>query len=415
MTTQKIGIIWLDAANNHNGSYSYVNSGYECVSSSPEDVQKINLNQLNPQTIYISNVKPHMYKRLGLDRFPNIRCSKFLGVMLSTIANELDLPDALQHKLPVFYTICQIIANRLQEDYSVDLQRSTYTILRDLHQILLPPELSEKPMLNMAPSKDLEHAIRQSMQKLQGNDTRRVREVHEICSARFPRAPYALSLLNFNYPTSNDYTESHILKDIEVGTNDEGTLPQTDEVVKQLIEMSKTKCAFIAIQQTGRWDRYATYWPFGREVKLVPPRQWASLPEVIDLLNYSTLKLGKMYVTEGGKLPFAPTIPEPSEVSFLSYANGLINEIVWMALSNSEEKDVFPTAFSTYMRAYDRIMCRLKGKEFVDGSFELCGYSTGVIRFFTDRSNHAETERLKHKILEMNMIPQFSALTVKER
>lgn len=404
---QKIGIIWVDD-NTSNGGFRHVNHGLECISSDPDKIRQVNLRNLDAQRIYITNAKPHVFSKMGLERFPNIKSSKFLGVMLSTVAVELDLPNDIQAKLPVFYTLFQMLAEKLQDDYGIDLTTNDFTILKTLHEKILPENQKQRPLLGMNISLELERAIGQSMQKIQANSSRRVKGVQAVCSARFPRAPYALSLLNFVFPASNIYKESDTFKDVEIGTTESGLLPNTERVISELIALSKTKCGFIHINQTSTVEKYNHHHPLGQTVQHSEIRNWACLPEVIDLLNYSTIKLGVMFVTDGQRMPIAPAIPSSSDVSFMSYVNGLVNEIVWTSLGYSDKNDICPPPLSVYMRAYDRIMCRIKAKSFIDEQFSICGYSTGVLRFFTEKSNPEYTEALKLKILEQDLIPQLS-------
>ncbi len=410
MKNTKIGIIWIDEPASVGGKYNYVNSGWECKSSNPDEIGKVMLNQLDRQRTYITNIKPHKFSHLGLERFDNIRSSKFLGVFLSTIAVELNLPDDLAKKLPVMYSLCQMIATKLEQDYKVDLLADQFTVQKTLNLALLPEHQRERLMVDGAHSLELQRAVHESMQKLQGNSNRRVRARQSVASARFPRAPYALTLLNQIYPASNQYTESHELTSVEVGTTERGYLPNTENVVNRLKEIAKTQCGFVNIEQTQRWDKYHSQYPFGKEVLKADPRHWASIPEVIDLLNYSTLKLGKMFLTEGRPLDIAPAIPEAASVTFLSYVNGLINETIWASISHSENKDVHPSPIATYMRAYDRIMCRLKANAFIDDNFELCGFSTGVLRFFVEDTDTDEIARLQRKMTSLNLIPQLNLL-----
>ena len=410
MSNVSIGIIWIDEPVFSGSKFNYVNYGYECISSDPDKIRKVKLSSLDRQRLYITNIKPHKYSALGLSRFDNIRSSKFLGITLSTIAIDLGISDKLTEKLPIFYTICQMLANKLQQNYNVDLLENCYSVVKLLNQALLPEHQKQNVRLNSQRSIELEHAISNSMQKVQGNNSRRAHGVHEVSSARFSRAPYALELLNMTYPASNDYYQSDELLSVEVGTNDTDVLPKTSEVVNRLVTLSKDHCGFVEFEQIGKWDKYHSHYPLGKEISQSPMRRWAALPEIIDLLNYSQLRIGVMYLTRGERLDIAPEVPEVGDVSFLSYVNGLINEIVWTALGFSNVKDRYPSPVSTYIRAYDRIMCRLKATEFIDEQFQLSGFTTGTIRFYVNTDDKKEIERLRQTILDKNMLPQLSML-----
>ncbi|ACH64687.1 hypothetical protein ACTFQF_00890 [Aliivibrio fischeri] len=410
MSFTKIGIIWIDDNKGSGVGMRHVDSGYECTSSDPSKVRKIRLNDLKPNHIYITNIKPNNYKRFGLDRYKNINSSKFLGVTLSTIAIELGLSDKLSEKLPIFYTVCQLLATKLEEQFGINLMRTEFTATREIHAKLLPDNQRERPLLSMAPSLELERAITNSMQKMQANTLRKSRDIQSITSARFPRVPYTLTMLNLLYPASNEYTMNQNFNGYMIGQSEKSNICGDTDVLNELTELAKTHCGFIEVEQISSISKYSDYWPFGKELQSTPPRRWAAIPEAIDLANYSMIKLGTLYMTEGKKLPFAPTMPEPNEVRFLSYINGLVNEIVWTSIAYSQANDRYPSPVSTYIRAYDRIMLRLKAKTFVDNQIEVSSFNTGSIRFYIDPTDKAETQKLKELILSENMIPQIDLL-----
>nr|WP_192957887.1 hypothetical protein [Aliivibrio wodanis]VVV07001.1 hypothetical protein AW0309160_04495 [Aliivibrio wodanis] len=410
MNYTKIGIIWIDDNKALGSGSRLVDNGYECISSHPNEVKKINLNNLKSNYIYITNIKPNNYKRFGLDRFRNINSSKFLGVTLSTIAIELGLSEKLDEKLPIFYTVCQMLANKLEAQFGINLMNTEFTAIKEIHSKLLPDHQRNRPLLAMASNLELERAIANSMQKMQANSLRQSRDIQSITSARFPRVPYTLTLLNLLYPASNEYQINNNFNGRLIGQSEKSHIRGDDEVLQELIELAKTNCGFIEVEQVNTISKYNDYWPFGKELQATPPRRWAALPEAIDMANYSLLKLGSVYVTEGKKLPFAPTMPEVNSVKFLSYVNGLVNEVIWTSLGYSQMQDKYPSPISTYIRAYDRIMLRLKAKTFIDNQIEVSSFNTGAIRFYIDSTDSAESKKLKDLILAEDMIPQIDLL-----
>lgn len=413
MTKQtRIGILWVDdTRGEHSATFR---NGYICTGADPKSVQLIDLQDLPQQYLWISNMTANRFSKTDASKKGVIKNAAFLGVKLSTIAIELGLGDDLTVKLPVFYQICKGLAERMERTdggLGIDLYQSDYSVLENIHKRCAPVQSDAMPTTQGKHDPILHSAVANSMQKMQASVVKKRSHIHEVQSAHFSKSPFMLTLLNLTYPTSSDYWESEEFSGMTIGKTEMGESDNNAELIEKLTEFSKTHCAFIQFEQLQTMSHVNRYYPLGREMSPVPPRNWAALPEIIDMANFSTLRLGKAYVTHGGKLPNAPTIPPTESITFTSYINGLMNQIQWTALSYEKRDAASVSPVSTYMRAYDRIMCRIKADEFIQEKFEVCGFNGGTIRFLIGANDETEKNRLKKAIFSKNMIPQLSLLT----
>ncbi|MBY7854252.1 hypothetical protein KW429_11150 [Vibrio fluvialis] len=412
MTTQtKIGILWVDDIRSQHATS--IRNGYICTGTDAQSVQLINLQDLPQQYLWISNLTSNRFSYTDTHKKGAIKNSAFLGIKLSTIAIELGLTDELTDKLPVLYQVCKGIVDRIERKdggLGISMHDVDYNILDKIHRTCAPIQSDMVPTLNGARDPKLQNAIENSMQKMQASALQKKGHLHEVQSAHFSKSPFMLTLLNLIYPMSNNYWESDEFSGWTIGKTEMGECEQNAESLQTLTEFGAKHCAFVEFEQLQTLTHVNTYYPLGRERQGTSPRHWATLPEIIDMANYSTLKLGKAYVTHGGKLPNAPSIPHSQDVMFTSYINGLVNQIQWMALSYDQRSAATVSPVSTYMRAYDRIICRIKAEQFIQEKFEVCGFNGGTVRFLIGMNDQIEKDRLKKAIFSKNMIPQFNLL-----
>ncbi|ENI4488045.1 hypothetical protein ABXZ88_003929 [Vibrio fluvialis] len=413
MNTQtKIGILWVDDTRGQHPTT--IRSGYICTGTDAKSVELIDLLDLPQQYLWITNMTVNRFSGTDTHTKGVIKNSAFLGIKLSTIAIELGLGDDLTEKLPVLYQVCKGLASRIERvdgGLGINLHNVDYTVLEDIHKLCAPIQSDKVPTSHGKRDPKLQVAISNSMQKMQASAVRRRSNIHEIQSAHFSKSPFMLTLLNLVYPTSSDYWESDQFSGYTIGRTELGEVENNAQLVNELVEFSQRHCAFVEFEQLQTLSHVNTYYPLGREMHPTSPRQWAALPEIIDMANFSTLRLGRAYITHGGKLPNAPSMPNADDITFTSYVNGLMNQIQWLALSFEKRNAECVSPVSTYMRAYDRIICRIRAEEFIQEKFEVCGFNGGTVRFLIGANDHSEKDRLKQAIFSKNMIPQLSLLT----
>lgn len=400
----KVAILWIE----ENGGKSVARNGYVCSSDNVEDVKRIPLNQLSPQHLYICNVKPNMFKSLGLGTYPNIKNSNFLGFNLSRIVIELDLNGELARKMTILYYVVSEAVKRFESTYNLDVTKSFYTILPELKSII---NEDGTPTVKGLPNEELNYAIKNSLQKVQSiiqNDYQSATN-QNIYSAQLPKTPYFFYLLSQNYPLGLDYSVSDEFDGVTIGTNEDGEIEGTTEVIQRLLAMSEKKTGFIKFTHNSTVSKFRQYYPFGKEIKRSVPREWAALPEIVDLANYSSLTLSKAFLTESGVLDIVSEMPNASQSTFFSYVNGLINEAIWMAISyHKMNKEV--SSIASYLRAYDRIKCRQLTTKLIEKDFHMVGYSTACIRFSVQKENATESARLAREMIALKLVPQLNLL-----
>ncbi|MBF4437207.1 hypothetical protein ERJ77_22530, partial [Vibrio anguillarum] len=192
MSINNVGILWID---DPKGQNHIVKDGYICTGESPNDVKRVRLNSLSQQYIWITNLLPNRFKALGLGTQGCIKNSKFLGITLSNIAVELNLPEDLSEKLPVFYSVVKRIAEKIELELGVNLNNVEFVVQKNIHEKLFGYESLGRPTLDGVVNKSLNNAIANSMQKMQASTLRHHKHIHEIQSAKFSKVPYMLTLL----------------------------------------------------------------------------------------------------------------------------------------------------------------------------------------------------------------------------
>lgn len=412
MSKTNIGILWVDDPKSKDSlNPSTIKDAYICTGMSADDVERIPLTHLPQQYLWISNLTPDRFKYLSLSNYGHIKNSRFLGIAISQMAIDLALPDSLTEKMPILKYICQNIVDKIETDMGIPISKVEYAVVKNIHEKLFSNRFHERHLLKGESNKLLDFAIDNSMQKIQASTLRKMNHLHEVQAATFARTPYSLTLLNLLYPTSNDFHETSEFEGKTIGTTETTTATDNEDVMPKLIALSKTKCGFVNFTQHETRTHVGRYYPLGKELVATEARHWATLPEIIDMANYSTLTLGKAFITEGGRLANAPLLDEVGvNQTFASYTNGLMNQLMWQALSYDSDTQKSVSAVSVYIRSYDRIMCRLKADMFIEEQFDICGFGVGTIRFLVSKNDQSEKSRLKDAIIKHSMIPQLSML-----
>ncbi|WP_281188466.1 hypothetical protein [Vibrio harveyi] len=395
----KLAFLWIDdPKNNHVANYGYV-----CTEDNPKQVDKVRLENLPFDYTYVTNLKSHRFKPLGIKTFYGIKHASYFGVAAGQIAIELGVSDNLNEKLPIFTIVLSKIAQRIFQMYKVSVESDSWTILEGLRDTIYPSLIHQTLRLDGSESIDLNFAVENSLQKLQANNiSKRGIGNGEVISAKYPKTPYFLHLINQKYPVSEHYHEENRFAGKLVGRN--GTKIQGETDIEELIEYSKHNAGFLKFTLVNIDTKHSRYVPLGQEIKSVSNRQWASLPEIIDLCNYATLELGIAYITKAEKLPFAPPLPS-ERTKFLSYINGTVNEALLWSLSYKKEQERFTSPIAAYIRAYDRVLMRQVAMKLVDQGFDTLGFSNGTVRFLTRSTT--QRAQLRSELSKKGLIPQI--------
>lgn len=397
----KLAVVWIDDQQSQLHKIGYV-----CTEDAPNEVNKILLTNLKDGYLYITNQKANKFKSLGITAQLGIKHSAYFGCSISQIGIELGLPTStpLTQSLPIFTEVLSGVAKKLFGQYNVKVndELKAMTALETIRNSAYPSVVESSLRVDggLGRSDDLRFAINNSLQKLQANDFG-AKNKGEIISARFPKTPYFLHLMNQSYPVSNDYTENRDFMGIRLGTD--GNTVVGSEHIEGLIEYAKNYAGFVNFQVISMDSRHELYCPLGREIQPTEPRKWAALPEIIDLCNYSVIELGTGFFTKAERLPFAPPLPT-EKMSFLSYVNGTVNDILTVALSFKKMNERFAHPVASYLRAYDRIMLRQNSMELVEKGYKLIGFSNSSARFSVSKQ---EKDRCRKAMTEVGFVPQL--------
>lgn len=399
MNNEKLAMLWIEV----NGDVVQ-NIAHVCTCDEPDKVTRTSLDRLDPQYVYLTNQRSHIFTRnKEIAKHYTMYHSQYFGVSVSQVAIELNLTDDLHTKLPVLLKIFSSIYDKLEKmNVPHNPREQSWSYINRLNRAFIP---QTKNYLMGATSDSLDYAIENSTQKLQSNNLRKG-ENEQIVSARMPKTPHFLHLTDQVYPASNHYKEYDEFDGEVCGTEGGDVINET--VIEKLVSRSETNAGFVHFQVLAVDKLHKTSMPIGMEMGTTVVRCWATLPEVIDMMNFTKLKLGTAYLTEGGRLAAVPEQP-PKDTIFTSYTNSLINEIFGLSLGYSQ-KDREPSPIAAYYRAYDRIYCRIATKELITEGFRLSGFSSGTVRFYIDKKDKRRQAKLTKAFISNDLIPQLSML-----
>lgn len=396
-----LAILWIEDIGD-----GYNDIAHVCTSNNPDTVERVSLRQLDPRYFYLANKRSNFFtKHPSIGQYNQVVHSSYFGVSVSSVAIELNLGDDLSKKMPVLLKVFASVAAKLA-NFNVDYEKQSFTVLSAIRETICPNLGQLIYRLDGVNSQALDSAINNSLQKLQGNKHKKQKD-ERIVSAKPPKTPYFLHLTNQNYPLSTDYRTEKGFSGKRCGTDRNGD-PVNEDTVRQLIELANDSAGMVEFEVISTDKTHQNVMPLGCELNAEVYRTWATLPELIDMLNYCELKLGKAYITKAGKLPYFPEQP-PAETPFMSYTNGLVNEIIWMAMSYHSNKDKSKSPMAAYLRAYDRILSRHKAMALVKKGYRLTGFVSGTIRFAIKMDPH-RIEQFSQELVAIGLVPQFELI-----
>ncbi|MCG9579585.1 hypothetical protein L1D14_25590 [Vibrio tubiashii] len=399
INTIKLAILWIEEQGD-----TYSNIGHVCTVDNPDTIERVNIDALSPEYFYLTNKRANFFKsNPQLGQYYRIVHGNFFGVGVSQVAIELGLSDVLSEKMPTLLSVFDTLVAKLSTQFEIDFSNTGYTVFQSLKSLVAP---YTPYMLNGEKSNVLNVAFNNATQKLQSNTIRQAKN-QEIVSAKHPKTPHFLHLINQTYPISNQYREDNSFDKEICGTDSQGNVVNED-VIYKLIELAKNNAGVMYFDVVSVDELHGRNMPIGMQKIQKDPRHWACLPEIIDMLNYAQLKLGVAYITKGGALTHFGQQP-PADTPFFSYTNGLLNEIIWMAMSYTTN-GAPASPLAAHVRAYDRILCRQQATALVMKGYRLSGFSSGTLRFFVNKDDKAHQAQLSRDLINHNLLPQFSLL-----
>ncbi|CCO46805.1 conserved hypothetical protein [Vibrio nigripulchritudo SOn1] len=396
-----LAILWIETVGD-----TYSDTAHVCTCDKPDEIERVSLRQLDPKYFYLANKRSNFFtKHPDIGQYNDVAHSTYFGIAVSSVAIELNLGDDLSEKMPVLLKVFSSLAQKLST-FKIDYSEQSFTVLSTIRDAICPNIGQLTYRLDGVPSQSLDNAIDNSLQKLQGNKHKKLKD-ERIVSAKPPKTPYFLHLTNQLYPLSTDYRTDNSFTGKLCGTDKNGQ-PVNEEVAKRLIALAKESAGMVQFEVISTDRAHQNVMPLGCELNTEVYRTWATLPELIDMLNYSELRLGAAYLTKAGKLPFFKEQP-PADTPFMSFTNGLVNEVIWMALSYHSSKDKSKSPMAAYLRAYDRILSREKAMSLVKKGYRLTGFVSGTIRFAIKMDPH-RIEQFSRELVSIGLIPQFELI-----
>lgn len=398
---QKLGIVWVDTAS--------MNSGFTCYNGKVEEVN--NFDKLDPQVIWISNLRTQKNFYGFFTAYPNIRHAQFFRIPLTQVCIELNINyDAdLHEKLRSLETIFDAIATCLYDQYNIDWTTEKDSILHIASKQLLGERNLRLTLDGKQNTVELKYAIENSLQRYQQATYRYEKKHQQMISLIIPRSAFSLALMQNTFPISGAYKSDETLFNKIAGVANGDVGEDSEEVKNYLETLSIDKAGFVEFDYIDINNKHSPLFQLGKERVARQPRTWAAIPEILFMLNYTQIKIKKMFITSGGHLDFHPKLPNMKDIKFKSYVRGIVNEIIWCSLSYTPN-NVLHDPNCVYYRAYDRIMTGVKAENLLKADFPVAGFGVGLIRVIMDKNANTEQDRLKNFALDNYLIPQFNLL-----
>jgi len=376
---KKIGVVCFE-------DIEFVGKAWASVSG--EDAKRINgIGELPSNVYWVTNLPYNVFRKYNLNKKPNIFDQQFFRTSVKLMSGEAGLEDDLKELSQFCALVFQRVFDSCESMYDIDLKYSPYRLNALISDYVISKEVRQIPMGSTAST--LTEAFMESTQQNQGM----IGEVPKGSKARtfsFPKGAYAREILSLDYPRS---TQWEPLKDIDIkttiGSREGNVISGTPAAIKKIEKMCAGKAGIFKINVLYTEKFFRSFATFGQGSNY--NRNWATLPELIDMLQYNVIEIEEGYVSEIGPLPIHSSIDLSTDE--FSYSRGLTLENIWTAYSLPLNRGKFFTPVGAYMRAYDRIMCAKAAYEFARNNLTVGSYGTGRIVVYCKKSEeHMATE-----------------------
>lgn len=398
----KIGIAWFNK-----GTYHKCDT---CIDGKVEF--GVEVRSLNRQVIWITNLRvkgdPHattLFKQYGY-----LRHTQFFRIPFTQVIFELDCNYDKTHeeKMILLDAVYTKLSRKLFDSYGVDFSQSRDSVMhlinkkyRDNSQALT--------LNNSSIISDLNYAIKDSLQKFQSSDVRLCKSIQKIHSVVIPRSAHFLAMTQCNYPVGSDYVLDDNLNGKVSGKADSDFGEDSDEVRDYLDRIQTTSAGFVEFQILGTDSLYSNVFMLGQEIGHFRVRNWASIPEILFMMNYTKVRIKRMFLTRSGRRDIHPVVDDFSNIRSISWVTGLCNELMFSGFGYDDSKN--PTSpCSAYYRAYDRIFTGLIATKFIQSGLRVSGFALGKIYIIADKGNQEEQRLIRDIAIENNCIPEFSLI-----
>lgn len=343
MNHTKIGVCFFDDP-------SLGSSGWASVSG--EEPRRIDdYGDLSQAHLWVTNIGFRDYKSLGLLNTAHIRDDQFFRVSTKALCQELGLTGDPGNSVKVLSEIFDNASELMTEKHGYQLSESTYRLSPSITEIFLPQALRVRPTGRN--SNSMVNAFQEANQQNQNPLGITPPKGSQILPFTIPRGAYFSWLLTRNIPIGTKWREvPQSAKGRVFGYESGRVLKGTEEFISKLTEWSEDEAYFFRIGVESIDAFYRPFASFGHGAW--NSRSWVSLPELLNMLRYSKVRVFEGFKTESGKLDVSNIIDD--DLSF-SFAYGLLLENIWNSVSIPIFGNKYCTPIASYMRAYDRVAC----------------------------------------------------------
>lgn len=354
--------------------------------------------ELSTETIWVTNLEFPIFKELNLLRLRHLTQDQYFRTSLRLLQSEFGITD---HKNLAKF-LSKLFTRTAQAGLSffgVDPTNFNYRYHQALSSRLHVPGMHE-------PIQGLDQAavqlvIDHSTQENQAMTGVKRPDRSSPVTFCFPRDAYGQWLLSRVYPVGNVWKNDGINREFTIGTRDGKKIALTDTFIKKIGDYFKNngRATFFRISVMSHEASHRAFATFGAGSR--DPRVWVTWPELLELLEYSVVKVFESLSTSAGTI--REHLPEFCQATGFGLAEGLLFENLYVALASPVNKR--NTALGAYIRAYDRAACGRVAAAFHNAGFVVGSYSSGRVLLFL---NDGQRERAAKLALELGMIPPLA-------
>ncbi len=361
----KIGVVCFENIENADKAW---------ISISGKPARRISgIGELESSVYWITNLPYFSFLKLNLNKKPNIFDQQFFRTSIKLIAAEVGLEDDLKKLAEFCSDSFQKVFDLTNNIYDIELKYSPYRLNNLLSDYVISRSVKQHPMGSSANT--LLDAFRESTQQNQsmlgeaptGSHTR---------TFMFPRGAYSRFILSQSYPCSTQWSEIK-KKDISttIGTRESNEIVGTKSAVNKILKICENKSGLFKVNVLYIDKFFRTFANFSQGSNY--QRNWVCLPELLEIIKYSTVEILEGYISESEPLKINKKIN--LKLNEFSFSNGLFLENVWTAYTLPLNRGKFFTPVGAYMRSYDRMVCMKAAYEFARNNLTVGSFGTGRI------------------------------------
>lgn len=355
------------------------------------------VNELSTDKVWVTNIRPYDFSTKGYLQVSHCRSGRFFRSEVEYLGRELGLVNDNVELSEVLQAMFTRSGNYIERNFGFDPTESAVTISKDLAGLFVPSKI-----FNPVPGIDgLDEAIIQSCQYNQGM-VGRASAGSKLTSFVFPRTEYAAWLLDRDLPSNGSWKH--------IAPKESGSQPligrsngrdglDAEEVLAPLIKLAEDGCVVMLRISVMEVDSgFAAHSTFGVGDR-GPQRGWALLEEVLQMSEYSLVKVGEGFI--GGKekcnLPFFNS-------SEFSLSRSVANENLWISCRlnpSSTAKHIW----TAYLSMLDRWVLNRAARHFHRQGFAVGSYGTGRLSIFVRKT---ELHRACKVAMQCGLLPPMN-------